>query len=80
MVLDQSAVLLEEDPVAHFVVFPYYQEDMTRHRDKLENLGCSPSAEKHMRMVSLENLGRSRSAEKHLRIVSAMDRPPPSRM
>ena len=79
-------MLLEEDLVAHFVILPNFEEDETVQRDNLENLGCSPSAEKHMRMVSLENLGRSRSAEKHMRIVSAMESsrggnwPPPSRM
>ena len=74
LLLDQLIVLLEEDPVAHFVILPNFEEDGTVLRDNLENLGCSPSAEKHMRMVSLGNLGRSRSAEKHMRIVSAMDR------
>ena len=48
---DQSAVLLEEDPVAHFVILPNYEEDETVLRETLENLGCSPSAKKHMRMV-----------------------------
>ena len=48
---DQSAVLLEEDPVAHFVILPKYEEDETVLRETLEHLGCSPSAEKHMRMV-----------------------------
>ena len=33
------------------VVFPNYQEDETLHREALENLGCSPSAGKHVRMV-----------------------------
>ena len=42
---------LEEDPVAHFVILPIYQEDETLHRETLENLGRSPAAEKHMRMV-----------------------------
>ena len=58
----------------HFVILPIYQEDETLHRETFENLASSPSAEKHMCMVSLENLGRSRSAEKHMRIMSAMDR------
>ena len=35
----------------HFVILPNYQEDETLHRETLENLGRSPSAEKHMRMV-----------------------------
>ena len=65
--------LLEEDLVAHFVDLPYYQEDETVPRETLEKLGCSPSAEKHMRMVSLENLSRFRSAEKHMRIVLAIE-------
>merc|ERR1712136_553714 len=43
--------LLEEDPVTHFVVLPNYQEDEAMLRETLENLGRSPSAEKHMRIV-----------------------------
>ena len=50
----QLALFLEEDPVAHFVILPNFEEDETVLRDNLENLGCYPSAEKHMRMVSLE--------------------------
>ena len=49
-------VLLVEDPVAHFVILPNYEEDETVLRETPENLGCSPSAERHMRKVSLENL------------------------
>ena len=66
-------VLLVEDPVAHFVILPNYEEDETALRETPENLGCSPSAERHMRKVSLENLGRSPSAEKHIRIVFARE-------
>ena len=43
--------LLEQDPVTHFVVLPNYQEDEAMLRETLENLGRSPSAEKHMRIV-----------------------------
>ena len=49
-------VLLVEDSVAHFVILPNYEEDETVLRETPENLGCSPSAERHMRKVSLENL------------------------
>ena len=56
LLLDQSAVLLVEDPVAHFVILPNYEEDETVLRETLENLGCSPSAQKHMRIVSTMDL------------------------
>ena len=59
----------------HFVILPIYQEDETLHRETFENLASSPSAEKHMCMVSLENLGRSPPAEKHVHIVLAMKGP-----
>ena len=44
-------VLLEEDTVTHFVILPNYEEDETVLRETLGNLGCSPSADKHMRIV-----------------------------
>ena len=47
----QLALVLEEDPVAHFVILPNYEEDETVLRETLESRGCSLSAEKHMRMV-----------------------------
>ena len=47
----QLALFLEEDPVAHFVILPNFEEDETVLRETLEILGCSPSAEKHMSMV-----------------------------
>ena len=47
--------LFEGNLVAHFVVHPNYQEDEPIHRETLENLGRSPSAEKHVNIVfSLE--------------------------
>ena len=43
--------LLEEDPVAHFVVLPNYQEDEAMFRETFENSCRSLSAEKHVRIV-----------------------------
>ena len=50
-IVGQLALFLEEDFVAHFVILPNYEEDETVLRETLENLGCSLSAEKHVRMV-----------------------------
>jgi len=43
--------LLEKDPVAQFVVLPNYQVDEAMFGETLENLGRSPSAEKHVHIV-----------------------------
>ena len=37
--------------LAQSVELPNFQKDETMHRETLENLGCSLSAERHMRMV-----------------------------
>ena len=42
---------LEEDPVTDFAVHPNSQEDEAILGETLENLGRSPSAEKHVRVV-----------------------------
>ena len=42
---------LDEGSVTHSVVLQNYQEDETMFGDTLENLGRSPSAEKHRRIV-----------------------------
>ena len=47
----QLTVLLEEGPVARFVILPNCKEDETILRETLGDRGCSPSAEKHMRLV-----------------------------
>ena len=55
------------------VVFPNYQEDETLHRETLENLGRSPSAEKHMRMVlameGLEGPNTQGEAERFMAVI-----------
>ena len=47
----QLTVLLEEGPVARSVILPNCQKDETILRETLGNLGCSPSADKHMLIV-----------------------------
>ena len=70
----QLALFLGEDPVAHFVILPNYVEDETVLRETLENLGCSSSAEKHMRMVLA--MDRLVAATGHLLHVMANYHPP----
>ena len=43
--------MVKEDPVTCVVVLPYFLEDEAVLRENLENLGRSPPAEKHMRVV-----------------------------
>ena len=43
--------MVKEDPVTYVVVLPYFREDEAVLRETLENLGRSPQAEKHMRIV-----------------------------
>ena len=43
--------MLEEDPVAHFGTLPNCQEDETKFRETLGDIGRSPATEKHMRIV-----------------------------
>ena len=50
-VIAAVCTLVEDVPVAHFVIRPNYEEDETVLRETLENLVCSSPAEKHMRMV-----------------------------
>ena len=65
---DQSAVLLEEDPVAHFVTLPNYEEDETVLRETLKKSSLPfLSRETHAHGVSD---GPSRDG----------NGPPPSRM
>ena len=59
--------LLEGYLVALFVVLPNFQEDESMHRETLENLGRSPSAEKHMHMV-LAVKGQVRTLKRKLSV------------
>ena len=43
--------MVKEDTVPYVVVLPYFREDEAVLRETLQNLGRSPPAEKHMRIV-----------------------------
>ena len=62
---------LEEDPVAHLVVLPNYQEDEAAFRRARENLRRARSGEKHKRIVlTMEGLEGPNSQDKAERFMA----------
>ena len=67
----------EEDPVAHLVGLPNFQEDEAMFREARENLRRSPFAEKYMSIVLAMEAGDGSEHSSQSRAFHGVDRPPP---